>query len=70
MPTQSELDAALQSVTDAVNKLGADMAKAITDLQAKIGAGADFTAEIASLTNIATNLTNLDASAVAADPGG
>jgi hypothetical protein len=67
MPTQAELDAAIQTVTDAINKLGADMTKTLADLAAKIAGGQDFTAEIDSLNAAATNLTNFDASAVAAD---
>jgi hypothetical protein len=70
MSAQSDLDVGLQAVTDAVNKLGADLTVTLTDLANKIAAGAkpaDLSVEIASAKKIADQLTALDAQSVAAD---
>jgi hypothetical protein len=68
--TQVQLDAAIAAVGNAVTQLGTDLTAAITALQAKIGAGgsgaADFTTEVASLTQIANTLKGIDATAIAA----
>jgi hypothetical protein len=71
LPTQADLDAALNTVGTAVNQLGTDLTAALAALEAKIAAAGtpiDLTAEIAKANSIATQLTNLDASAVAANP--
>ena len=71
LPTQADLDAALASVTTAVNQLGTDLTAAIAALEAKIAAAGtpiDLTTEIAGLQAVATEATNLDAAAIAANP--
>lgn len=69
MPDQAALDAAVASVTAAVQKIGADLTTTITDLKNKIGTGVDPTSAIAGLEAAAQSLTDFDATVVAADPG-
>lgn len=65
----SDLDNVTAAITTAVNQLGIDLTKAITDLQAKIAAGADPTeaSNVTALQAVATALQGFDAQAIAAD---
>jgi len=68
MSSQATLDAGLQAVVTAVNKLGTDLTQTLNDIAAKAAAGTNFSAEIATAQGIATSLAAIDAQAVAADP--
>lgn len=83
MPTRAELDAALQQNEkdtedaiqrwqDQMKKASDDQAKALSDLQAKIDAKEDFSAELATLKETHNNLQTLAATPIAAviDPPG
>ena len=72
MASQSAIDAAIAAALDpveaAVQKVGSDMLKAFTDLNAKIAAGAppaDLTALATRGAQMASELTAFDAQAVA-----
>lgn len=73
MSTIQDLDTSITSLTATVTKLGTDLTAAIKDLEAKLASNPpttfDPSPEIARLTAIASTLTSLDTSAVAADPG-
>jgi len=68
MPTQTDLDNAIAAIGSAVQKLGSDVTAEIAALQAKAAAGEDFTQEVTNLTNIGTQLSTIDAAAIAASP--
>ena len=68
MPSQKDLDDAVQGVIDGVNKLGTDMVGAIDALKQKIGSGVDPTQDITNLQNTAQQLADLDAQAAAELP--
>lgn len=74
MASQTDLDAAIASLTTAEAARDAAVNQAFTDLLAKIAAGqvttpTDFTAEVTALQTLAANAAAITATATADDPG-
>jgi len=71
MATQADLDTALDTIETAVQKLGTDLQKTLSDLAAKIAVGstpADLQPEVDRANAIASKLADFDTEATTADP--
>lgn len=64
----TDLSDATDALQATVDKLAADNAKALADLQAAIASGGDTSAAIAKLKAINTQLQGIDVADLAADP--
>src|ERR1700740_1000407 len=67
---QTDLDTALSTIESAVQKLGTDLQKTLSDLAAKIAGGstpADLQPEVDRANAIAASLTSFDTEATTAD---
>lgn len=61
MATKEELNAALDSITTEVNKIGSDLAAELTRLNDLIAAGSDVSDSLAKAQAIAAQLQGIDA---------
>ena len=72
MPTtQTDLDNAITNLTALVTKVGEDITAAVDSLQAKLGASPvliDYTSEMNQLSALASRLTAIDTTVLAAAP--
>jgi len=69
MATKQDLDASENKVLAAVATLGSDLKATLADFVAKQAAGQDVQPQVDKMNAIADQLTALDATVKAADPG-
>lgn len=70
MPSQKDLDDAVQAVVDGMNTLGTDLEAAINALESQLGQGVNPASAIASLKAVRDKMNVEDALALAAAGGG
>ena len=68
LPSQQDLDDAVDGILTGVNKLGDDLLAAIAALQAKIASGVDPTADLVKLKAAAQKVADADQDALAQIP--